>query len=91
MSISAAPLIDPEDRQRDEQLTIRVRPEVARDLRAYGQYAANSSSSHVVSAALRRLFKEDKGFRGFKEANPSAGEVSANGKRRTRSKRSEAA
>ncbi|MGI9070444.1 MAG: hypothetical protein ACR2JB_03715 [Bryobacteraceae bacterium] len=34
-----APLIEPEDKQPVEQVTIRLRPELARDLRAYGQYA----------------------------------------------------
>lgn len=90
MSIST-PLIEPEDRQPDEQLTIRVRPEVARDLRAYSQYAGNSSSSHVVAAALRRLFKEDKGFKAFKDANPNAAETAASSRRRTRNRRTVAA
>ena len=49
--------------------------EIARDLRAYGEYAQGSSASHVVASALRRLFREDKGFKSFREANPSAGSV----------------
>jgi hypothetical protein len=68
-----APLIEVEDKQPDEKIEIRLRPEVARDLRAYGEYAQGSSVSHVVSAALKRLFREDKGFKRFREENPSAG------------------
>ena len=64
----SAPLIEPEDKQADEQVTIRLRPEIARDLRAYGQYASDSSTSHVVSAALKRLFAADKGFQSFSKS-----------------------
>jgi hypothetical protein len=71
----SAPLIEPEDKQPDEKLEIRLRPEVARDLRAYGEYASGSSASHIVAAALKRLFREDKGFKTFCEANPNAGSV----------------
>jgi hypothetical protein len=70
-----APLIEVEDKQPDEKIEIRLRPEVARDLRAYGEYAQGSSASHVVTAALKRLFREDKGFKSFREENPSAGSV----------------
>ncbi len=69
----SAPLIEPEDRQPDEKLEIRLRPEMARELRAYGEYANGSSASYVVSAALKRLFREDKGFKSFREASPNAG------------------
>ena len=65
----------PEDKQPDEKVEIRIRPEIARALRAYGEYASGSSSSHVVTAALKRLFREDKGFQKFQEANPAAGQV----------------
>ena len=68
------PLIEPEDKQPDEKIEIRLRPEVARELRAYGEYTRGSSASHVASAALRRLFREDKGFREYLKQNPSAGE-----------------
>ena len=83
----SAPLIQPEDKQPDEQVTIRLRPEVARELRAYGQYASDSSASHVVSSALKRLFAADKGFEGFKQGHPTAGEsaVRSNGKARRKS------
>ena len=70
-----APLIEVEDKQPDEKIEIRLRPEVARDLRAYGEYAQGSSVSHVVASALRRLFREDKGFKSFREENPDAGSV----------------
>ena len=70
-----APLIEVEDKQPDEKIEIRLRPEVARDLRAYGEYAQGSSTSHVVTAALKRLFREDKGFKSFREENPDAGSV----------------
>jgi len=83
----SAPLIEPEDKQPDEQVTIRLRPDIARDLRAYGQYANDSSTSHVVSAALKRLFAADKGFQNFKQEHPSAGEVAVrlNGRSRRKS------
>ena len=68
-------LIEVEDKQPDEKIEVRLRPEVARDLRAYGEYAQGSSVSHVVAAALKRLFREDRGFKSFREANPSAGLV----------------
>ena len=67
------PLIVPEDREPDEKLEFRLRPDIALALRAYGEYANGSSPSHVVSSALVRLFREDKGFRLFREANPLAG------------------
>jgi len=70
-----APLIEVEDKQPDEKIEIRLRPEVAHDLRAYGEYAQGSSVSHVVAAALKRLFREDKGFKTFREENPSAGSL----------------
>ena len=70
-----APLIEVEDKQPDEKIEIRLRPEVARDLRAYGEYAQGSSVSYVVAAALKRLFREDKGFKSFREDNPSAGSL----------------
>lgn len=70
-----APLIEVEDKQPDEKIEIRLRPEVARDLRAYGEYAQGSSASHVVASALKRLFREDKGFKSFREENPSAGSL----------------
>ena len=80
----SAPLIEPEDKQPDEQVTIRLRPDVARDLRAYGEYASGSSTNHVVSAALKRLFGADKGFQTYKHDHPNAGNLQAhsNGKRR---------
>ena len=83
----SAPLIEPEDKQPDEQVTIRLRPDVARDLRAYGEYANGSSTNHVVSAALKRLFGADKGFQSFKQERPEAGKLPAhsNGKGRRRS------
>ena len=70
-----APLIEVEDKQPDEKIEVRLRPEVARDLRAYGEYAQGSSASHVVASALKRLFREDKGFKSFREENPSAGSL----------------
>ena len=70
-----APLIEVEDKQPDEKIEIRLRPEVAHDLRAYGEYAQCSSGSQVVAAALKRLFRDDKGFKTFREANPSAGSL----------------
>jgi hypothetical protein len=71
----SAPLIEPEDKQPDEKLEVRLRPEIARDLRAYGEYANGSSASHVVAASLKRLFREDKGFKSYRDANPNAGSV----------------
>jgi hypothetical protein len=67
------PLIDVEDKQPDETLTVRVRPEVARELRAYGEFAKGSSASHVVAAALIRLFRADKEFSEFLKVHPNAG------------------
>src|SRR5258707_812570 len=80
-----APLIEPEDKQPDEQLNIRLRPEVAQELRAYALYAHGSSPNHVISSALKRLFAADKGFRNFRDAHPEAGalttEVSGSARR----------
>jgi hypothetical protein len=81
-----APLIEPEDKQPDEQVTIRLRPETAQELRAYGQYASDSSASHVVSSALKRLFAADKGFQSFKQDHPSAGDSALRSNGRTRRK-----
>ena len=82
----SASIIEPEDKQPDEQVTIRLRPEIARDLRAYGQYASDSSTSHVVAAALKRLFAADKGFQNFRQEHPSAGEVAVRPNGRSRRK-----
>lgn len=71
----SAPLIEPEDRQPDEQVTLRLRPDVVRDLRAYGQYANDSTPSYVVAAALKRLFTADKGFLAYKQENPDVGAI----------------
>ena len=81
----SAPLIQPEDRQPDEKVEIRLRPEVARELRAYGEYANGSSASHIVSAALKRLFREDKGFKSYREANPNAGSPNVQNIRKSKS------
>lgn len=81
----SAPLIEPEDRQPDEKVEIRLRPEVARELRAYGEYANGSSASHIVSAALKRLFREDKGFKSYREANPNAGSPKVQNIRKSKS------
>ena len=72
---TSTPLIVPEDREPDEKLEFRLRPDIARALRAYGEYANGSSLNHVVSSALMRLFREDKGFRTYRESNPHAGSV----------------
>jgi hypothetical protein len=69
------PIIEPEDKHPDEQLHIRLRPEIAQDLRAYGEYAS-SSTSHIISAALKRLFAADKGFKVFKDEHPSGNLIS---------------
>ncbi len=81
-----APLIQPEDKQPDEPVTVRLRPEVARDLRAYGQYASDSSASHVITAALKRLFTADKGFQKFTQDHPNAGAVAVSSKGKSRIK-----
>jgi hypothetical protein len=52
------PLIEREDKQPDEKLEVRLRPEVALDLRSYQQFADNSQH-HVISAALRYPFEAD--------------------------------
>jgi len=84
MANAKAPMIEPEDNQPDEQITIRLRPEVARDLRAYGRYVKGSSASHVVSSTLRWLFGADKGFQSFKQDHPDAGNVTVSSRRRSR-------
>lgn len=71
------PLIDVEDKQPDETITVRLRPEVARELRAYGEFAKGSSASHVVAGALIRLFRADKEFADFLRAHPNAGAPTA--------------
>lgn len=76
MAGTKGPIIEPEDKTPDEQISIRLRPELARDLRAYGQYA-NSSVHHIVSAALKRLFAADKEFKAFKDEHPNSVAVSS--------------
>src|SRR4051794_10986428 len=66
------PLIEREDKQPDEKLEVRLRPEVALDLRSYQQFS-ESSQHHVISAALKRLFEADKEFKVWQKANPGAG------------------
>lgn len=86
MANGKAPMIEPEDNQPDEQITIRLRPEVARDLRAYGRYVNGSSASHVVSSTLKWLFAVDKGFQGFKHEHPDAGNLPFSSRRKSRLK-----
>ncbi len=81
-----APLIQPEDKQLEEQVTIRLRPETARELRAYGRYLSDSSASHVVSSALKPLFAADKGFQSFKQEHPSASDSASRSSGRPRRK-----
>ena len=88
MTATSTPLIDIEDKQPDEAISIKVRPELARDLRAYGEYAQGSSVSHVVTAALKRLFRDDKGFKSFKDSHPSTGETNSGFLRRGKAKSS---
>jgi hypothetical protein len=66
------PLIEREDRQPDEKLEVRLRPEVALDLRSYQQFS-DSSQHHIISAALKRLFEADKEFKVWQKTNPGAG------------------
>jgi len=66
------PIIEMEDKTPDEHLAVRVRPEIAKDLRAYSEFAARSQG-HIVAAALKRLFAADKGFRSFLQTHPEAG------------------
>jgi hypothetical protein len=86
MANTKAPIIEPEDKQPDEQITVRLRPDLARDLRAYGKYVNGSSASHVVSATLKWLFSTDKGFQGFKQNHPDAGDVPLVSRRKSRSR-----
>lgn len=79
MPAVTTPLVEPEDKNPDEKIILNLRPEIAQDLRAYAQYANNSSPKHIISAALKRLFAADKGFKVFKDANPSAGMVNGHG------------
>lgn len=69
------PIIEIEDKQPDEKISLSLRPEIARSLRAYGEYAHGSSVNHVVTAALRRLFEADKGFRVYLAEHPEAGSI----------------
>jgi len=84
MANQKAPIIEPEDNHPDEQITIRLRPEVARDLRAYGRYVNGSAASHVVSSTLKWLFGADKGFQSFKQDHPEAGDLPFSSRRRSR-------
>jgi hypothetical protein len=86
MANTRTPIIEPEDTQPDEQITIRLRPELARDLRAYGRYVNGSSVSHVVSATLKWLFTADKGFQGFKQSHPDAGDQPLVSRHKSRSR-----
>jgi hypothetical protein len=86
MANTKAPIIQPEDKQPDEQITVRLRPEVARDLRAYGRYVNGSSASHVIAATLKWLFSADKGFQSFKQEHPDAGEPILSSRRGSRMK-----
>ncbi len=86
MANQRAPIIEPEDNQPDEQITIRLRPELARDLRAYGRYVNGSSASHIVSSTLKWLFGADKGFQSFKQDHPDAGTLPLSSRRRSRAK-----
>lgn len=67
------PLIEVEDKEPDVRFSISLRPDVAQDLKLYSEYAAGSSSNHVIAASLKRLFREDKGFKEFKASHPNAG------------------
>lgn len=69
------PIIEIEDKQPDEKISLSLRPEIARSVRAYGEYAQGSSLNHVVTAALRRLFEADKGFKAYLGEHPEAGSV----------------
>jgi hypothetical protein len=69
------PIIEIEDKQPDEKISLSLRPEIARSLRAYSEYAHGSSLNHVVTAALKRLFDADKGFRAYQTEHPDAGSV----------------
>ena len=66
------PIIEIEDKQPDEKISLSLRPEIARSLRAYSDYAHGSSVNHVVTAALKRLFEADKGFKTYLAEHPDA-------------------
>ena len=71
------PIIEIEDKQPDEKISLSLRPDIARSLRAYGEYAHGSSVNHVVTAALKRLFEADKGFKTYLGEHPDAGSVAS--------------
>jgi hypothetical protein len=62
------PLITPQDKRKPERITITLDPDVAIDLGIYGDYCEGSDRNHVVNAALKLLFTQDKGFKPFKES-----------------------
>jgi hypothetical protein len=77
------PLIEVEDKLPGETVAIRLRPEVARELRAYGEFAQGSSASHVIAAALIRLFRADKEFADFLKEHPDAGALTVTKPKKT--------
>lgn len=67
------PLIDREDKQPDEKIDVKLRPEVAFMLRGYAKFS-ESSHNHIIAAALKRLFYADKEFGVYQQENPKAGD-----------------
>jgi hypothetical protein len=85
------PLIELEDKEPDVRIPINFRPEQEKELKLYCQYAGGSSIHHVVRAAVRRLFAQDKGFQDFKEQNQEVATLPAAEPKPKRSRKGAAA
>ena len=60
------PLIEPETQpMKNEQLNVRIDPEVVATLRNYCEFLKSSSQHHVVEQSLRYVFGRDTDFQSW--------------------------
>jgi len=72
------PFIEPQDRTEREELKVKIRPEVIREINEYADYL-KSEQWYVVQELLRKSIAGDKEFTKWKAENP--GVASAETKR----------
>lgn len=68
------PFIKPQDQIERKSQNIRFEKPILDDLQIYAAMT-NSDEHYVVNEILRTVFKTDKEFRAFRDANPFAGQV----------------
>lgn len=66
------PFIDPQDQTENEELKVKIRPEVIRLVDEYAQFLNNSKPWYVVQEVLRKSIESDKAFQKWRKEQVAA-------------------